>query len=180
MTHIFDDLQKDLAADAIITTDAGNFNSWVQRYLKIRRPQRFLGPISGAMGYAVPAATGACHIYTEREVVALAGDGGFMMTGNELATAIHYGLKPIIIVFNNSMYGTIYDHQGRHFPGREYATTLTNPDFSALGQSFGIFSRQIQDAGDFSEALNEARASGTAALLEVIMDPRQLRSDSTP
>ena len=111
-------LRERLPDDAIVTSDAGNFSGWPNRFLQYRRPGRQLGPTSGAMGYGVLAAVAASLVHPDRVVVGFCGDGGFMMTGQEMATALAEGGAPIILVFNNAMYGTIRMHQERRFPGR--------------------------------------------------------------
>ncbi len=180
LTAIYQFLQTALPEESIVTTDAGNFAVWALRYLKYGRPGRFLAPISGAMGYAVPSAISAALTNPGKLVLGLCGDGGFMMTGNEIATAIHHGAKPIIMVCNNGMYGTIRMHQEKHFPGRKSATDLTNPDFVAYAQSFGAFAARVEDAKDFESVWKEARASGKCAVIEVIMDPRQITTQADP
>ena len=132
-------LRERLPDDAIVTSDAGNFSGWPNRFLQYRRPGRQLGPTSGAMGYGVPAAVAAKLVHPDRIVVGFCGDGGFMMTGQELATALSEGVGPIILLFNNAMYGTIRMHQERRFPGRVVGTALKNPDFAALADAYGAF-----------------------------------------
>ena len=132
------------------------------------------------MGYGVPAAVAASLQYSDRTVIGFCGDGGFMMTGQELATAIHHKVKPIIIVCNNSMYGTIRMHQEREFPGRVSGTALTNPDFVKLGESYGAFSARVNNANDFKKLWPEASRSGKAALIEIRMDPKQISTRSRP
>ncbi|MFN3827965.1 MAG: thiamine pyrophosphate-binding protein [Micavibrio sp.] len=178
MTLIFDFLRQNLPEDAIITTDAGNFSGWAQRYLQYGRPGRLLAPVSGAMGYAVPSAIGASLTHPEKTVLGLCGDGGFMMTGQEIATAMHHQATPIIMVCNNSMYGTIRMHQERHYPGRISATALTNPDFVKLAESYGAFARRVESAADFPAIWAEAKAAGRLSLLEIRMDPAQLTTNS--
>ena len=129
------ELETLLAPDAIVTTDAGNFAGWATRFLNFREDQRYIGPTNGAMGYSVPAAVGAKVTFPDRMVVAMVGDGGFMMTGQELATAFHHGVAPIVLVFNNQMYGTIRMHQERAYPYRVSGTALTNPDFRQVHRS---------------------------------------------
>ncbi len=180
MTEIFRQMQELFPADAIITTDAGNFAGWPQRYLKYARPGRLLGPVSGAMGYGVPAAVAASLEYPDKTVIGFCGDGGFMMTGQEIATAVHHGAKPIIIVCNNGMYGTIRMHQEREYPGRVSATALTNPDFVRLGESYGVFSARVNKASDFKKLWPDVLKSGKAALIEIRMDPKQISTRSKP
>lgn len=182
MTAIFSWLRDNLPEDAIITTDAGNFSGWAQRYLQYGRPGRLLAPINGAMGYAVPAAIGASMAAPDKTVLGLCGDGGFMMTGQELATALHHGATPIIMVCNNGMYGTIRMHQEKHYPGRVSATALTNPDFVKLAQSYGAFADRVDKAEDFPALWEQARHANKnerrLALLEIRMDPAQLTTNA--
>lgn len=178
MTQIFAYLQEALPKDSIVTTDAGNFSGWAQRYLRYGRPGRLLAPISGAMGYSVPAAVEASMEYPERVVVGMCGDGGFLMNGQELATAMRYGAAPIILVFNNSRYGTIAMHQEKDFPGRVSATDLTNPDFVTMAQSYGGYGSRVEGAAAFPEAFEAARSAGTLAVIEVVQDPAQVTTRS--
>lgn len=178
VTMIFDHLRALLPLDAIITTDAGNFSGWAQRYIQYGRPGRLLAPISGAMGYGVPAAIAASIAHPGRVVVGLCGDGGFMMNGQELATAMHHGACPVILLFNNGMYGTIRMHQEKKYPGRVSATALTNPDFVALAESYGAFAARVTEAADFPAIWATALAAGKPALIEVSMDPRQITTRS--
>ncbi|MCC6598454.1 MAG: thiamine pyrophosphate-binding protein [Alphaproteobacteria bacterium] len=178
MTAIFGVLRDLLPKEAIITTDAGNFSGWAQRYLRYGRPGRLLAPISGAMGYAVPAAISAALAHPDRLVLGICGDGGFMMTGQELATAIHHAAKPVIMICNNAMFGTIRMHQERDFPGRVSATTLTNPDFVALARSYGAFGASVSDAAQFETVWKAALASEKLAVIEIRMDPRQITTRS--
>jgi acetolactate synthase-1/2/3 large subunit len=181
MTDIFAQLRDELLPpDAIVTTDAGNFSGWAQRYLRYGRPGRLLAPISGAMGYAVPSAVGASLAHPGRLVLGLCGDGGFMMTGQEIATAMRHGATPIIMVCNNGMYGTIRMHQEREYPGRISATGLTNPDFAALAQSYGAFGAVVNDAAEFADVFAKARDCGRLALIEIRMDPRQITTSAKP
>jgi acetolactate synthase I/II/III large subunit len=168
------DIAALLPEDAIVTTDAGNFSGWAQRYLRYKRPMRLLAPTSGAMGYGVPAAIAASLAKPEAKVVGFMGDGGFMMTGQEIATAVHEGAHPILLVFNNGMYGTIRMHQEKHYPGRVSATGLTNPDFASLARSYGIEGMVVDKTADFRPAFENALASGKMTLIELRMDPQQI------
>ena len=174
MTAIFAFLRERLSKDAIITTDAGNFSGWAQRYLRYGRPGRLLAPISGAMGYAVPAAIGASLAAPDKTILGICGDGGFMMNGQEIATAIHHGAKPIIMVCNNGLYGTIRMHQERAYPGRHSATDLTNPDFVKLAESYGAYAARVTHADAFPDIWESAQKAGTVSLIEIAMDPRQI------
>jgi acetolactate synthase-1/2/3 large subunit len=170
-------LQAMLPSDSIVTVDAGNHTGWPQRFFRFGRPGRELGATSGAMGYAVPAAVSAA-IASSRTVVGCVGDGGFMMSGIELATAVQYGAKPIILVFNNAMYGTIRMHQERDYPGRVIGTDLPSIDFLALAQSLGAHAERIFHTAEFEPAFRRAVAAGKAAMIELVCDPRQLTTRS--
>ena len=172
-------LRDRLPDDAIVTSDAGNFSGWPNRFLQYRRPGRQLGPTSGAMGYGVPAAVTAKLVYPDRLVVGFCGDGGFMMTGQELATATLEGTGPIIMVFNNGMYGTIRMHQERRFPGRVVGTALKNPDFLALARAYGIFGASITKTEQFAPAFEEAVSGRRAAIIELKMDPEMITTRTT-
>lgn len=171
---IIEDIINALPEDAILTTDAGNFSGWPQRYVRYNRPMRLLAPTSGAMGYGVPAAVAASLTYPGRVVVGFMGDGGFMMTAQEIATAMHEGAHPILLVFNNSMYGTIRMHQEKHYPKRVSATNLTNPDFAAFAAAFGAQSFVVDRNEEFLPAFNAAMASKKPTLIEIRMDPQQI------
>jgi acetolactate synthase I/II/III large subunit len=164
-------LRDRLPDDAIITSDAGNFSGWPNRFLQYRRPGRQLGPTSGAMGYGVPAAVAAKLVYPARLVVGFCGDGGFMMTGQEIATSMLEGVGPIILVFNNEMYGTIRMHQERRFPGRVVGTALKNPDFVELAHAYGAFGASVTRTEEFAPAFEEAAAHRGPAIIELKMDP---------
>jgi acetolactate synthase I/II/III large subunit len=172
-------LRDRLPDDAIVTSDAGNFSGWPNRFLQYRRPGRQLGPTSGAMGYGVPAAVAAKLVHPDRLVVGFCGDGGFMMTGQELATAALEGTGPIILVFNNSMYGTIRMHQERRFPGRVVGTALRSPDFLALAQAYGVFGASITSTADFAPAFEKAASSSRASIIELKMDPEVITTRTT-
>lgn len=178
MTAIFKTLRETMPAGTIITTDAGNFSGWAQRYLQYGRPGRLLAPISGAMGYAVPAAISASLAEPDKTVIGMCGDGGFMMNGQEIATAMKHGAKPIILLCNNGIYGTIRMHQEREYPGRHSATDLHNPDFVMLAQSYGAFSARVDDAKDFADTFKAAQDSGKMAIIEIKMDPRQITTNA--
>jgi acetolactate synthase-1/2/3 large subunit len=168
------ELRDRLPRDAIITLDAGNHTGWPMRYLSFGRPGRLLGPTSGAMGYGTPAAVAASLIHPGRLVVGFVGDGGFMMSGQELVTAVQHGGKPILVVFNNASYGTIRMHQEREYPGRVIATELVNPDFMALARAYGAHGERVTRTDEFLPAFDRAVASGTAALIELQTDPRRI------
>jgi acetolactate synthase-1/2/3 large subunit len=172
-------LRERLPDDAIITSDAGNFSGWPNRFLQYRRPGRQLGPTSGAMGYGVPAAVAAKLARPNSIVVGFCGDGGFLMTGQEIATSLAEGPGPIILVFNNAMYGTIRMHQERRFPGRISGTNLKNPDFPALARAYGAFTAQVSRTEEFAPAFEEAVAAKRAAIIELKMDPEMITTRTT-
>lgn len=178
MTQVFRYLRDNLPNDAVVTGDAGNFSGWLHRYLRFGRPGYQLSPVSGAMGYAVPSALAAKLADPSRVVLGVCGDGGFMMTGQELASAVHHGIKPIIMVCNNSIYGTIRMHQERAYPGRVSATDLTNPDFVKLAQSYGAFAARVEHADEFPAIWEQALRADTVAVIEIKMDPRQILTSS--
>ncbi|MBF0355573.1 MAG: thiamine pyrophosphate-binding protein [Alphaproteobacteria bacterium] len=163
-------LERLLPKDAILTVDAGNFAGWPQRFLTFGS-RRLLGPTCGAMGYAIPAAVAASLSEPEKCVVAFVGDGGALMTGQELATARQYGAKPIVLVFDNGMFGTIRMHQEKRHPGRVMATKLENPDFGTWAASFGAFFEGVSRTEAFEPAFKRALASGKPALLHLKTDP---------
>ncbi len=178
LSQIYAFLQEHLPGDAIVTTDAGNFSGWAQRYLRYGRPGRLLAPISGAMGYAVPAAVSASLEYPDRVTLGICGDGGFMMSAQEIATAVHTGGKPIILVCNNGVYGTIRMHQQREYPGRSSATSLSNPDFVKMGESYGAYAARVKHADEFPAVWEQALAYDGPCLIEVVMDPAQVTTRS--
>ncbi len=177
--QVMRELETLLTPDAIVTTDAGNFATWATRYVNFSERQRYIGPTNGAMGYAVPAALGAKIAFPERMVVALVGDGGFLMTGQEIATAFHHGVAPIILVFNNQMYGTIRMHQERQYPARVSGTALTNPDFAKFVEAFGGHGETVTTTEAFAPAFARAVASGRPAVIEIVTNPEQITSRAT-
>jgi acetolactate synthase-1/2/3 large subunit len=177
--QVMRDLEELLEDDAIITCDAGNFATWAPRFINFRDRQRFIGPTNGAMGYSVPAAVGAKIAFPNRQVVSLVGDGGFLMTGQELATAFHHGVAPIVLVFNNHMYGTIRMYQERAYPGRVSGTALTNPDFAKYIEAFGGHGEVVATTAEFAPAFRRAVDSGRPAVIELRMNPDQITSRAT-
>ncbi|MFC4275686.1 thiamine pyrophosphate-binding protein [Achromobacter aloeverae] len=160
-------LREVLPADSVITNGAGNYTLWVQRFYQYRGIRTQLAPTSGTMGYGVPAAIAAKLHDPARTAVCFAGDGCFLMNGQEMATAVQYGLNVIFIVVNNAMYGSIRMHQERHYPGRVYATDLHNPDFVTLAQAYGAAGERVLRTEDFAPAFERARAAGRPALIEL-------------
>ena len=164
-------LRDVLPEDAIITNGAGNYAGWLHRYYSYRSYRTQLAPTSGSMGYGLPAAIAAKLEHSDREVICLAGDGCFQMTMQEFGTAYQYGLKIIVIVVNNGVYGTIRMHQQREYPGRPSGTTIVNPDFSALAASYGCAGDIITKTENFAPALARARKAETSTLIELRTDP---------
>jgi acetolactate synthase-1/2/3 large subunit len=167
-------LNSRLSPDAIITCGAGNFTTWVHRYYRFSQFGTQLAPRAGAMGYGLPAALAAKTIRPDRTVVCLAGDGDFMMSAAELATAVQYELPVIVLVVNNGMYGTIRMHQERHYPGRVVGTDLVNPDFADFARSFGCHGDTVERTEDFAAAFERAAAAGTPAVLDLRVDPEAI------
>lgn len=154
--------------DTALVTDAGNFSAWVSRYFPFVQPGTHFGPISGAMGYAVPAAIGISLATPERTVVALAGDGGFAMTMNELAVASARRLPIVFLVFVNELYATIRMHQERHYPGRPVATDLDNPSFVEIASAHGVQAHLVTSNASFDEAFAAAITARGPVLLEIV------------
>ncbi|MGF6791478.1 thiamine pyrophosphate-binding protein [Paraburkholderia sp. 35.1] len=169
MGEVIQQLRAHLPDDAILTNGAGNYATWLHRHFSYRHFRSQLAPTSGAMGYGVPAALAAKSLYPQRAVVALAGDGCFMMAAQELATAMQYDLRVLFIVVNNSQFGTIRMHQERHYPHRVHGTGLTNPDFAAFARSFGAHGETVERTGDFLPALQRAIESQLPAVIEIRM-----------
>jgi acetolactate synthase-1/2/3 large subunit len=172
-------LRGALPEDAIVCNGAGNYAGWVHRFHRLRRYGTQLAPTSGSMGYGVPAAIGAKRLYPDRTVVAFAGDGCFLMTGQEFATAVQYHLPVVIVVVDNGMYGTIRMHQEREYPGRVTATALRNPDFAAYARAFGGHGAVVEKTADFAPAFGEAVKSGKPAILHVKVDPEAITPTTT-
>ncbi|HEV3403487.1 MAG TPA: thiamine pyrophosphate-binding protein [Gaiellaceae bacterium] len=172
-------LRERLPADTIVCNGAGNFSVWVHRFWHYHAYPSQLAPTSGAMGYGVPAAVAAKAVAPERTVLCFAGDGDFLMTGQELATAVQYELPILIVVVNNGMYGTIRMHQERHYPGRVVGTDLRNPDFAAYARAFGAHGETVERTEEFAQALERALAAGRPALLELRIDPEAITPRAT-
>lgn len=178
-TRVIGELQRQLPPEAILTCDAGNFWGWIARYYRFTRPGTFLGPTSGAMGYAVPAAVAAALVTQNRvPVVALAGDGGFLMTGSELAVAAQWGLKLTCIIFDNALYGTIRLHQERAYPGRVAGTELWSPDFVRYAEAFGGIGIRVERDADIAGALATALAHPGIAIVSVAVSRETIGVDT--
>ncbi len=163
-----------LPDDAFICNGAGNYATWVHRYFQYKGYRSQLAPTCGSMGYGVPAAIAAKIACPDRTAVAFAGDGCFMMHGQELATAMQYDAPTINVVVDNGMFGTIRMHQEKHYPGREHATDLRNPDFAALGRAYGGFGATVEETDQFADAFKAAEASGLPAIIHVKTDPEAI------
>lgn len=166
-----------LPADTIICNGAGNFSSWWHRYWPYEAYPSQLAPTAGAMGFGLPAAIAAARRHPDRCVVALAGDGDFLMNGQELATAAQYGCDLIVLVIDNGSYGTIRMHQEREFPGRVSGTSLVNPDFVALARAFGCWSERVDETADFAPALRAAAGRKGVRLIHLATDIEHLAAN---
>ncbi len=166
-------------ADTIICNGAGNFSGWWHRYWHYGNPGTQLAPTAGAMGYGVPAAVAGALRCPEKTVVAVAGDGDFLMNGQELATAIQHGVSMIVIVVDNSGYGTIRMHQERDYPTRRSGTQLRNPDFAALGRAYGAWAETVEITAEFAPALDRALAEKGVRLLHLRTDIEVITNGTT-
>jgi len=167
-------LREHLPRDAILTNGAGNYATWLHRFYSYGGFRTQLAPTSGAMGYGVPAAVAAKAVHPDRVVVSWNGDGCFMMNGQELATAVQYGLPVIFVVVNNGMFGTIRMHQERNYPERVLGTELVNPDFAALARAYGAHGELVVKTEEFGPIFDRAMAAGKPTLIEIRIDPEAL------
>jgi acetolactate synthase-1/2/3 large subunit len=177
MAYVMEYLSTSLPEDAILSNGAGNYTVWLHRFFRYRQPFTQLAPQSGAMGFGFPAAIAAKLRAPAQISICFAGDGCFLMYPQEFATAMQYGASVITLLINNGMLGTIRMHQEKRFPGRVSGTTLVNPDFVALAQSFGAFAKRVERTEDFAAAFEAAVASGLPALLDLRVDPAQITPD---
>jgi acetolactate synthase-1/2/3 large subunit len=182
MPAIVASLQKHLPRDAFITNGAGNFASWVHRFFQYeglaKGHKTQLAPTAGSMGYGVPAGIGA-SIATGRLAFTIAGDGDFLMNGQELATAMQYGGKSIIVLLNNGMYGTIRMHQEREYPTHQAGSQLQNPDFAMLARAYGYAGVRITQTAEFEPELLAALARPNGTLIEITLDPDVITTRGT-
>jgi acetolactate synthase-1/2/3 large subunit len=167
LSEVFKHLTEVLPHDAILCNGAGNYAAWPNRFYRYRAFHTQLAPTSGAMGFGFPAAIGAKIVWPHREVICVAGDGCFLMTAQELATAVQYDVRLITLVIDNGSYGTIRMHQERDYPGRVSATDIRNPDFAAYAKSFGAWATTVERTEDFAAAFAAARAAKAPALIHV-------------
>jgi acetolactate synthase-1/2/3 large subunit len=182
MPAIVATLKKHLPDDAVLTNGAGNFASWVHRFFKhhglVKGHKTQLAPTVGAMGYGVPAGI-AANIVSGRIALTMAGDGDFLMNGQELATAAQFGAKSIVVLLNNGMYGTIRMHQEREYPEHVHGTALANPDFVGLARAYGYASERITKTAEFEPALVAALERKQGTLIEVMLDPEVITTRGT-
>ncbi len=174
LAEVMMELRKQLPADAIMTTGAGNYTGWIQRYWQYGGFRSQLGPTNGAMGYGVPSAIAAKLVFPQRTVASFSGDGCFLMNGQELATAAQYNLKILFFVINNGMYGTIRMHQEREYPARVHGTDLRNPDFVALAKAYGLHGAVVERSSEFPQVLTDALSQPGPALIEIRTDPEAI------
>ena len=179
LAEVMRTLSELLPEDGILANGAGNFAAFVHRYFQYKGYRTCLAPTSGSMGYGLPAAIAAKIAHPTRPVVGVQGDGDFLMTGQELATAVQYDLPTITIIANNGMYGTIRAHQERAYPRRVIGTTLVNPDFAAYAASFGAVGHTIEATRDFAPALRAALISAKPSVIELKLDPEALSPRKT-
>ena len=179
MGPIMEWIEANTPQDAIFTNGAGNYATWVHRFHRFRRYNTQAAPTSGSMGYGLPAAVAAKQPFPEREVICFAGDGCFMMHGQEFITAVRYNLPIITVLVNNGTYGTIRMHQERDYPGRVSATDLVNPDFVAFAEAYGGHGELVARTEDFAPAFERARRSGKPAIIEVRLDAEAITPTRT-
>ncbi len=179
MWDVVDWLDRHMPEDTIYCNGAGNFATWLNRFHRYTGWRTQLAPTSGAMGYGVPAAIAAKLVHPERNVVCFAGDGDFLMSGQELATAVQYEAPIVVLVINNGMYGTIRMHQEKHYPGRVIGTALSNPHFAAFARSFGAVGEIVEDTAQFAPAMERSLAAGKPAVIEIRIDPQAITPNTT-
>ncbi len=179
LSEVFAHLRAALPDDAIVANGAGNYAAWLHRFFPHARSGTQLAPTSGAMGYGFPAGVAAKLADRARDVVAVAGDGCFLMSAQEMATAMRHEAALVTLVIDNASYGTIRMHQERRFPARVHATDLVNPDFAAFARSFGAWGETVTRTEDFPDALAQARAAGRPALLHIKTDVENISPGRT-
>ena len=172
-------LSDRLPEDTVVAGGAGNFAGWLHRHFRYKGFRTQLGPTNGSMGYGYPAALAAKLAEPKRPVIAVCGDGDFLMNGQELATAVQYGAAFVALIVNNGLYGTIRMHQEREYPGRVYGTSLQNPDFVAYARAFGAHGESVTRTADFAPAFERAWGSGKPALIELRIDPDAITPATT-
>ncbi|GAA0640815.1 thiamine pyrophosphate-binding protein [Brevundimonas lenta] len=181
MSEVIRTLTDVLPADAILTNGAGNFAAWLHRFHRHTARRTQLAPTSGAMGYGYPAAVAAKSVHPDRDVICIAGDGDYLMTGQEIATAVQYGINAVVVIVDNGTYGTIRMHQETHYSGAErvIATDLKNPDFVRYAEAFGAFGIRCERTEDFPAALEAARNAGRPAVVHLITSAEDIAPNRT-
>jgi acetolactate synthase-1/2/3 large subunit len=172
-------LRENLPRDAILANGAGNFAAWVDRFYRFRKFATQVGPTSGSMGYGFPAALAIKILHPDRVVVCITGDGDFLMTGQDFATAVQYELPVIVVLADNGLYGTIRMHQEREYPGRVIASTLKNPDFVAYAKAFGGFGVLVENTAEFPDAFAAAQRSSKPSIIHLKVDPEAITPTAT-
>jgi acetolactate synthase I/II/III large subunit len=172
-------MRERLPADTIVCNGAGNFSGWWHRYWRYGPMPTQLAPTSGTMGYGLPAAVAAALLFKDRPVVCVAGDGDFLMNGQELATAAQYGADLLVLVIDNGSYGTIRMHQEKEYPARVSATDLKSPDFAALARAYGGWAKTVEATADFLSALDEALQRNGIRLIHCKTDVEQITNATT-
>jgi len=172
-------LRENLRDDAMVCNGAGNYAAWIHRFYRFRKFATQIAPTAGSMGYGVPAAIGVKRLYPDRTVVAISGDGDFLMNGQDFATAIQFDAPIIVVIADNGLYGTIRMHQEREYPGRVSATSLRNPDFAAYARAFGGFGVTVENTADFPAAFRAAEKSGQPAIIHLKVDPEAITPTTT-
>ena len=167
-------LRRPPPGDAIQTCGAGNFTVWAHRFAEFTQFGTQACPRSGSMGYGLPAAVAAKLVHPDRVVVCFTGDGDFVMSSPELATAVQYELPILVLLVNNGMYATIRMHQERQFPGRVVGTDLANPDFVELARAYGAHGERVERTEQFEGAFERSLASGRPAVIELVVDPERI------
>jgi acetolactate synthase-1/2/3 large subunit len=179
MWDIVEYIDQHVPEDTIFCNGAGNFATWLHRFHRYTGWRTQLAPTSGAMGYGVPVAIAAKITRPERTVVCFAGDGDFLMSGQELATAVQYNAAVIFVVINNGIYGTIRMHQEKHYPGRVIGTDIQNPQFAAFARAFGAVGEIVEETAQFGPAFDRCLASGEPSVIEVRIDPQAITPNTT-
>lgn len=179
MGQVMHYLAQNLPSDSIMCNGAGNYATWLHRYYPFNEYGTQLAPTSGSMGYGLPAAVAAKRVNPDKTVVCFAGDGCFLMHGQEFATAVQYDLPIIVLLIDNSMYGTIRMHQEMHYPARISATNLHNPDFAAYAKAFGGHGETVTSTEEFAAAFERAVDSNLPAIIHCKIDPEAISPATT-
>ena len=172
-------LRDALPADSVVCNGAGNFSGWFHRYWHYAALPSQLAPTNGSMGYGLPAGVAAALRFPNRQVIVAAGDGDFLMNGQELATAVRHGADMLVLVIDNASYGTIRMHQEREYPERLSGTDLVNPDFAALARAFGAWAETVERTEEFAPALERAKAQRGVKLLHLKTDVENITANTT-